>query len=254
MAERLIPLDRATIFARVDGPSEAPPLLLFSGGRCTTAMWDPVMPGLLARFRVIRHDVRGSGRSQIDSGAELGLDRYAADAAAVLDAFGVERALVWAMAFGSRVAMAFAHRFPSRVSGLALYDASVERPDPAAQREGAARAAEQRRQLGIADAGRDPRWFSHLDDEAAGRSVSAAFTDPDHGRYVTDWGVPVLLATGDHDANLPATRRLHARLPGSQLVVLEAVGHGSVLQRPDLCLDTLLHFHDRIASGGQAAR
>lgn len=241
-----VPVEGASVFVRTDGDPGLPALLLIPGARCTTAMWDPVMAGLVERFHVIRHDVRGHGRSRLEAGAPLGLDRYAADAAAVLDAVGVTRAAVWGMAFGARVALAFAHAYPGRLTALALFDASAERPDPAAQKRGVATAAEHRASLGVPEVEPERRWFHHDDPDAAVRAVQAAFVDVDHDRYVHDPGVPVLVATGQHDANLPASRRLHRALPGSRLVELEAVSHGSVLQRPELCLRTFVEFMDGV--------
>jgi pimeloyl-ACP methyl ester carboxylesterase len=48
--------------------------------------------------------------------------------------------------------------------------------------------------------------------------------------------VPTLLVYGELDARspLPVARELHARIPGSQLVVLPGVGHLACAERPDL--------------------
>ena len=45
---------------------------------------------------------------------------------------------------------------------------------------------------------------------------------------------PVLLATGDHDPNLNSTKKISERISDARLEILANVGHGSVLQRPDL--------------------
>ena len=57
---------------------------------------------------------------------------------------------------------------------------------------------------------------------------------------------PLLVATGDHDPNLASSRELVARIPGARLEVLEQVGHGSVLQRPDLAVQTWLAWQQQI--------
>ena len=54
--------------------------------------------------------------------------------------------------------------------------------------------------------------------------------------------MPTLVATGDHDPNLASSRDLVATAPDAHLVVLENVGHGSVLQRPGLTTDIFLDF------------
>lgn len=233
----------AELHVEVDGDPAAPALVLFSGASCNVGMWTPVLTKLAERFRVVRHDVRGTGRSRTDPDAEYGLDRYADDAAAVLDAVAVERAVVWGMAFGTRVALAFAARHPDRVHALALYDASVEAPDTEAQREGAAGAKARRAELGLPEVVRDRSWFRHDNDATARASLAAAYREPDHSRYARSLPArPVLIATGEFDPNLGASRRLQQMIPGSELRVMEAVGHGSVMQRPDLCLDVLFDF------------
>lgn len=239
---RWVHVGEADIFLVEDGPPTRPTLLLFSGARCNTGMWEPVLAGLSDRFHVVRHDVRGTGRSRLASGAELGLDRFADDAAAVLDALGVVTCTAWGMAFGARVALAFVSRHPQRVTRLALYDASVEPPDPGAQRDSAKKAEDERRRLGIRESTREPRWFQNDDPDTLATALRATYADTDHRRYIDGISVPTLIATGDLDPNLPASRRLHQAIPGSELVVLEATGHGSVIQRPELCLSVFQRF------------
>ncbi len=245
-----VAVEGADLHVEVDGPRDGPALLVFSGARCTTGMWEPVLGGLVDRFFVIRHDVRGTGRSHAAPDAEYGLDRYADDAEAILAHLGVGEVLVWGMAFGARVALAFASRHPGRVRALALFDASVEAPDPEAQKSGAKLAARRRAELGLPEVARQPGWFHHDDEETLRRSLAAAYRDPDHSRYAAGLTMPVLIATGDHDPNLPASRRLQGLIPGAELTVLEAVGHGSVMARPDLCLSVFVEFVDRQARGG----
>ena len=54
--------------------------------------------------------------------------------------------------------------------------------------------------------------------------------------------IPLLLVTGDCDPNLVSTREIAAAAPNAKLIELENVGHGSVLQRPDLTSDIFLKF------------
>jgi 3-oxoadipate enol-lactonase len=237
-----IQVEGADIYATRSGRPDRPALLLCNGARCNTSMWDPLMSELERRFLVVRHDVRGTGRSRLVPGAELGLDRYADDAAAVLDFIGAARCIVWGMAFGSRVALAFASRHSARVAALTLFDASVESPDPQAQAESARRARERRRALGMAEGTLDPAWFANDDPDTLRAALRAAYANGSHASYARRLRVPTLIATGEFDPNLSASRRLHRMIPESELVVLEAVGHGSVLQRPALCLEVFEHF------------
>ena len=52
----------------VEGPESAPCLLLSNSLGTTLKMWDPQMPALTQRFRVIRYDSRGHGKSAAPDG------------------------------------------------------------------------------------------------------------------------------------------------------------------------------------------
>ena len=80
----------------------------------------------------------------------------------------------------------------------------------------------------------------------AGASLGAARSF-DLPAAVARLGMPVLVATGDHDPNLASSRRIVAAAPDASLVVMKNVGHGSVLQRPDLAAATFTNFHAGLA-------
>ena len=56
-------------------------------------MWDPQIPALAERFRVIRYDTRGHGAAPVPDGP-YALDDLGGDVLALLDRLGVERAPV----------------------------------------------------------------------------------------------------------------------------------------------------------------
>ncbi|HET9731390.1 MAG TPA: alpha/beta hydrolase [Acidimicrobiales bacterium] len=235
----------AEVFVRDSGGAALPALVVFNGARCNTEMWTPVMDDLTPHFRVIRHDLRGTGRSRAADGAELGLARFADDAALILSHLELSSATVWGMAMGARVAAAFASRHARLTALVALYDASLEAPDPDAQRAGAERAKRRREELGIPELERDRAWFSNDDPDGLRRVLASVYKNPDHGELVSAITAPVLVATGEYDPNLEPSRRLAAALPGAEMTVLDATGHGSVMQRPGLCAAVLLDFARR---------
>jgi class 3 adenylate cyclase len=110
---------------------EGPLELVFLTGLIShvEAFWDE--PGLdawfrrLARFaRVIVVDRRGTGLSDRLSG-DVSLDDEVADVEAVLDAAGVDRAVLLGYTTGSALAIRFAARRPERVLALVLYASVV---------------------------------------------------------------------------------------------------------------------------------
>lgn len=86
----------------------------------SSEIWGPLIGRLSARHRLIRYDARGTGLSQRD--AEIGpLALAVDDLAAVIDASGVDRAVLVASSQAVPVALAFAARHPERVKKLALH-------------------------------------------------------------------------------------------------------------------------------------
>ena len=103
------------VYYEVEG--EGTPLVLIHGWSLNLRMWDQQVPALSRRFRVIRYDRRGFGKS---TGSEDG-SWDAADLNALLDHLGVRTAHLLGMSQGVRVALQFARSYPDRVSSLILH-------------------------------------------------------------------------------------------------------------------------------------
>src|SRR5258708_4425942 len=95
-------------------------LLLVMGTAGSLGLWDPVLPPLAERHRVIAYDHRGIGASS-PSDAPVDTRSLAEDAAALLDALDVERAHVLGWSLGSAVAQELALNHPDKVASLVLY-------------------------------------------------------------------------------------------------------------------------------------
>lgn len=95
------------------------PLLLIMGLGYSHEMWSRVTPLLSEHFRTILFDNRGVGLSDIPEGP-YSIPEMAGDAAAVLDAAGVQRADVFGISMGGMIAQEFALAYPERVGKLVL--------------------------------------------------------------------------------------------------------------------------------------
>lgn len=95
------------------------PLVLLHGFTADSANWLSVKEALAARYTLIIPDNRFSGRSTAPdepaTAAEL-----ACDTAALLDALGVEKAVIAGHSMGGYVAQEFALAFPARAEKLVL--------------------------------------------------------------------------------------------------------------------------------------
>jgi pimeloyl-ACP methyl ester carboxylesterase len=118
-AGRYIDVPGARLHVREAGAGQ--PLLLIHGlagqmGHFTYG----VMDALADRYRVIAVDRPGSGYSTRDDDGSAGLQAQAAAMAALLDALGIDRAVVVGHSLGGAVALTLALDHPARVAGLAL--------------------------------------------------------------------------------------------------------------------------------------
>jgi pimeloyl-ACP methyl ester carboxylesterase len=102
-----------------DERSVGEPVLLIMGLGYPSDMWWRTRPLLDGHYRTIVLDNRGSGRSDVPPGP-YPIPQMAADAAAVLDAAGVEGAHVFGISMGGMIAQELALEFPERVRSLML--------------------------------------------------------------------------------------------------------------------------------------
>ncbi len=88
----------------VDGPDDAPALLLSNSLATDLHMWDPQMAALTKSFRVIRYDSRGHGGSVADDGP-YSIEQLGRDALNILDALGVAKTNFMGLSLGGMVGM-----------------------------------------------------------------------------------------------------------------------------------------------------
>ncbi|HLW52290.1 MAG TPA: alpha/beta hydrolase [Candidatus Angelobacter sp.] len=102
-----------------DEQGQGEPLLLIMGLGYPSDAWYRTRPVLAAKYRTIALDNRGVGRSEMPPGP-YPIAVMASDAAAVLDAAGVENAHVFGISMGGMIAQEFTLLYPQRVRSLIL--------------------------------------------------------------------------------------------------------------------------------------
>lgn len=95
------------------------PLVLISGLGYTNWQWHRMVPFLAEHFQVLTFDNRGVGQSDKPEGP-YSAQMLAADTDGLLDALGIEKAIIVGHSMGSFVAQALALDFPQRVEKLIL--------------------------------------------------------------------------------------------------------------------------------------
>ena len=221
----------------------------------------PLLPAL-ARHRVLRIDLPGSGRSQRAEGA-LSIERYVDAVQALCSRAGVTRAHVLGHSMGTIVAQHLAVQAPKLVRSLALFGPLIAPPEPArtAIRGRAAKAREgvagmqeivvalvqaalssetrQRNPLAVAFVRES---LMRQEPEAYARSCEAlANAQP---AAVDRIACPTLLVTGDEDGVAPpqAVRLMAEKIVGARVLVLPRCGHWTPVEKPDECQRALTEF------------
>jgi pimeloyl-ACP methyl ester carboxylesterase len=105
------------------GDGEPTLLLLPAWSLIHSRQWKAQVPYLAHHYRVVTYDPRGNGRSDRPATAEAYDDeQFVADAVAVLEATGTERAVLVALSRGGRWAAELAAARPELVLGAVLID------------------------------------------------------------------------------------------------------------------------------------
>jgi 3-oxoadipate enol-lactonase len=118
-------LSDVTLHYQIDGDAAAPPLLLSNSLGTSIEMWEPQMPALAGRFRVIRYDSRGHGRSTVTPGPYT-IEQVANDALGLLDALEIPRAHFCGLSMGGMVGMWLGVHAPQRIDRLVLANTAAK--------------------------------------------------------------------------------------------------------------------------------
>jgi 3-oxoadipate enol-lactonase len=118
-------------YSRLEGNADKPLLVLSHSLGLDHGMWDPQMPGLLSRFRVLRYDTRGHGATDAPAG-DYTMEALGRDALALLDGLGLVTVAWCGVSLGGMIGQWLAVHAPERVSALVLANTSPRVADPSA--------------------------------------------------------------------------------------------------------------------------
>jgi pimeloyl-ACP methyl ester carboxylesterase len=232
------------IWSEEAGDASHPLIAIVHGAMDRSAGMLKLSRRLDERYRVLRYDRRGYGRSNPHPGP-FGIDAQVAD---LVDLLAGRRAVVVGHSYGGNVALATACRHPELVAGVAVYETPMSW-EPwwpgttagataiAAQEGGTEMAAERfmRRLVG------DARWEALPERtrairRAEGAALVGELADlreraPWHAAGVH---VPVMVGNGSLGAahHQDGMARMAAAIPGARLVVLEGCRHDAPTSHP----------------------
>jgi len=258
------PIDQARTFFE-DSGGIASPVLVYPGfaDPLQYAKVSPLAQGLREDFRLIFADHRGQGRS--DKPHEVGsydLTTRVADATAILDTLGIERAHYLGFSGGARLVFAIDEHAPERILSLVLcgnqpYDWPVDGPmlravsdAVAAGREHGMVALVETWESSIGERFPEPArtWMLENDPLALDAEFRSVFVEGPISRDLTKWKVPCLIYAGEEDEMHEKAARAAAEIPGATFVSLPGHTHFSAERVADQLLPRVLELF-RLAAG-----
>lgn len=250
--------DELKLHYTLEGAPEAPALVMSNSLGTTLEMWEPQMPALLRRFRVLRYDTRGHGRSEVPS-RPFGMAELGRDVLAVMDHAGIARAHFCGLSMGGMTGMWLARHHADRFDRFVLANTAAligpaqvwnTRIDTV-RRDGMAAIVP-----GVLD-----RWFTAAYRAASPQAIEpvtrmlastdpngyigncAAVRDADLRDVLPEIRARVLVIAGEHDAaTTPAQGRAVAdAIAGARYVALPAA-HLSNWELPEVFTGAVLDF------------
>ncbi len=254
----IIDADGCPIHVEVSGPDRAPVLMLSNSLGTNLHMWDDQAPAFTERFRLIRYDRRGHGRSGAPEGPYT-IERFGLDALAILKALNVKKANWCGLSMGGMVGMWLGANAPERFSKIVLANTTHYYPDKSGWVD-RIKAVTQNGLSGIVEANLD-RWFTKEFRDRAPKTMLRirdmfvatpakgyvacieAIRDMDLRDALPKIKAPTLVIAGRHDpaTSVAMAEAICAGIPHARLVVLEAA-HLSNIEQPQEFTDAVLDF------------
>lgn len=274
--ERDVVVDGVRLRVHEGGRDGAPTIVLLHCFGLTMEVWRDLLPLLEERYRVVAYDAVGHGKSaravrrlKLRDLSRLGLG--------LMDALGVERAILIGNSMGGGTALHMALNAPERVSGLVLVDAvgladsewfiplwpflSARHVETSAgwTWDAAYALAVQQRSVLVEDV-REHALATRRDEQLAPQTAHAMFEvvsdifRTDLSGDLRHVGAPTLVVAGRHDrlVTLEHAERLARGIDGARYEVLEPLGHLPEMEDARLLASVILPFVDEVAQGTAA--
>lgn len=240
------------IHYQLGGPASGPVVTLSHSLATNLSMWDPQMPALASRYRVLRYDTRGHGATDAPEGPYW-LEQLAEDARALLQALGIAQTHFIGLSMGGFIGQILALTYPQMLHSLVLCDTTSRVPPEAKGmwderiRVAATQGMEPHVEPTIA------RWFTapfgerrtDVVDRVRGMirgTTPRGYIGCCHAIAALDLTdrlsavrTPTLIIVGEDDPATPvaASRTIHERIQDSELVILKSASHLSNVEQAE---------------------
>lgn len=247
-----------------DEQGKGAPILLIMGLGYPSCMWHRTRPVLAERFRTIALDNRGIGNSDVPPGP-YPMALMASDAAAVLDAAGLDSAHVFGVSMGGMIAQEFALRYAKRVRSLILGCTAAGGPTSVRAEQDAIQMLMTRDKMSPEQALQAPVPFiydsatprARIDEDLA---IRRPWLPRPEGYAAQLQGIiawegysrlpainaPTLVIHGESDRLVPPGngKLIAERIPGAKLVMIPHASHLFLTDQTDTAHRVLLQFLD----------
>jgi 3-oxoadipate enol-lactonase len=249
----------------LEGPTSGPVITMSNSLASNLSMWDPQIPGLTSRYRVLRYDTRGHGGTDAPPGP-YSLDELTEDVRVLLQALGIGRTHFVGLSMGGMIGQIMALKYPQMLQSLALCDTMSRVPTEAKPMwDDRIHAAETRGMEALVESTL-ARWFTEPFRQKGSPVLDQVRTmirtTPTRGYAgcchaiaalnLTDRlkaiALPTLIIVGEDDPATPvaASRMIHEQIKGSDLVILQSAAHLSNLEQPQAFNQALTAFLQRV--------
>ncbi|MEV8566497.1 alpha/beta hydrolase [Streptomyces sp. NPDC051322] len=253
---------------RVVGPQNGPTVVLAHGFGCDQNMWRLVLPTLAEHYQVVLFDYVGSGGSDLSAWSQeryTSLEGYALDVIEVCQELDLERVAFVGHSVSAMVGVLAARAAPKRIGSLVMVAPSPCYIDDGDYRGGFS--AEDIDELLASLESNYLGWSSTMapvimgnpERPELGQELTHSFcaTDPDIARvfarttFLSDTrqdlksvSVPTLVLECAQDVIAPREvgAYVHAAIPSSRLVTLDATGHCPQLSAPEATAQAITEF------------
>jgi 3-oxoadipate enol-lactonase len=250
--------DGCIIHAEVEGPDNAPVLMLSNSLGTNLHMWDDQVAPFTRHFRLLRYDRRGHGKSGVPNGP-YSMERLGRDVLAVLDGLGIQKINWCGLSMGGMVGQWLGANAANRIDKLILSNTSCYFPDKTMW-EGRIKLVREKGLAAIVDANME-RWFTAAFRERSPQAMDKmremfvatkvegyvgcgeAIRDMDHRPLLAKITAPTLVIVGRQDPATPleGNEFIRQHIPGAKIAVLEAA-HIANIEQPKVYADTVLEF------------
>lgn len=262
-----VEVNGTTLWVEDTGETDLPVVLCLHSCFLDGTMFDGLVQAAAGKFRVVRPDFRGQGKSALDAVDIITMDKCADDMEALIDKMGLKSINVMAQSMGGDVAFRLIARRQELFRSLVVAGSSACGEPP----EQGARFAQW-----VVDAGEKGFTGEILEMTMEVMFGKTTRHNPEKQEMVAYWRdriaalpkslrpamkgvmhressvellpsikIPVLIINGEEDMPRPPawSDEMKRELPNSKLIRLDKIGHSPTLEAPEQVLPAIIDFY-----------